>query len=75
MRKLSYELELGDVLMMTWCGPRMIIDFREYKGPHDFVERIAVLHDRTRMSIERGHVYDVLDPAVRRLSDWDKRRV
>ena len=62
MEKRSYDLRAGDILMSVWCGPKMIVGFKEYTGPIDFVERIAVFHDGSRMSMEKGHVYSVLEP-------------
>lgn len=62
MKKRSWELKVGDVLQATWCGPRLIAGFEEYTGPIDFVERIAVFHDGSKMSLEKGYVYEVLEP-------------
>ena len=61
MTKRSWELQAGDILASVWCGPKMIVGFKEYTGPIDFVERIAVFHDGSGMSLEKGHVYSVLD--------------
>ena len=62
MTKRSWELQAGDILASVWCGPKMIVGFKEYTGPIDFVERIVVFHDGSRMSLEKGYTYNVLEP-------------
>ena len=62
MEKRSWELQAGDIVASTWCGPKTIMEFKEYAGPIDFVERIAVFHDGSRMSLEKGRMHKVLEP-------------
>ena len=62
MEKCSWELQAGDIMAFVWCGPKMIVGFKEYTGPIDFVERVAVFHDGSRMSLEKGRMYSVLGP-------------
>lgn len=53
------EFKPGDG-MDLWCGIKVILRFEEYNGPFDFVARIAVFTDGTKMSLERGHYYNYL---------------
>lgn len=54
--KNQSEFKPGDG-MDLWCGIKVIHHFEEYTGPFDFVARIAVFTDGTKMSLERGHYY------------------
>jgi hypothetical protein len=51
------EFKPGDG-MALWCGLKVIHSFEEYTGPFDFVARVAVFTDGTKMSLERGHYYN-----------------
>lgn len=57
MEKRSEELKVGDLLVSSWCGNKVITGFREYTGPLDFVDRIVEFHDGTSMSLEKGRTY------------------
>lgn len=54
----SEKLKKGDTLKSKWTNNKTIIDFKEYKGVFDFVDRIAVFHDGTKMSLTKGHFYE-----------------
>lgn len=58
MMKQSEKLQAGDTLKMRWCGNKTIAKFVEYKGVFDFVDRIAVFTDGTRMSLEKNRYYE-----------------
>ena len=60
MEKISHDLTVGDTLKMIWCGNKRIMDFAPYIGTFDFVERIAIFTDGTRMSITKGYYYEVI---------------
>lgn len=60
MEKISYDLVIGDTLKMGWCENKRIVDFTPYIGTFDFVERIAVFSDGTKMSITKGHYYKIV---------------
>lgn len=56
------ELKKGDVMKTLWKGhDSLIVGFREYTGPFDFVARIAVFSDGRAMSLEKDHCYEILD--------------
>lgn len=55
------ELKTGDCMRMIWCGDKVIKRFEQYHGPFDFVARIAVFVDGSRMSLEKGHSYKIHD--------------
>ncbi len=56
------ELKKGDVMKTLWKGhDSLIVGFREYIGPIDFVARIAVFSDGSGMSLEKEHSYEILD--------------
>lgn len=62
MKKASHELEVGDCMKMRWAGcDKVIKGFKPYNGPFDFIERIVIFSDGTRMSIEKGHYYELAD--------------
>ncbi len=50
------EFKPGDGIDL-WCGVKVIHHFEEYTGPFDFVARIAVFTDGSKMSLERSHYY------------------
>lgn len=50
------ELKPGDG-MDLWCGIKVIHHFEDYTGPFDFVARVAIFTDGTKMSLERGGYY------------------
>jgi hypothetical protein len=55
------SLQVGDCLHLIWCGDKYIHHFEEYKGMFDFVARVAVFWDGSRMSLCNGRFYEVLD--------------
>lgn len=56
------DLRVGDTLRTIWAGHQSTIkQFHEYKGPFDFVLKIAEFYDGTRMSLEKDHAYDCVD--------------
>ena len=55
------SLQVGDCLHLIWCGDKHIIKFEEYKGVFDFVERIAVFSDGSKMSLSNGRFYEILE--------------
>lgn len=61
MMKMSEDLQRGDVLKMIWCGNKVIKGFEPYTGKMDFIDRKAVFHDGTKMSLEKGHFYEVVN--------------
>lgn len=62
MMKLAEDLKIGDVLKTTWRGyPSTIMEFKEYDGPHDFILKIAIFVDGSGMSLEKGHLYEVIN--------------
>ena len=60
MMKMSEDLQHGDTLKMIWCGNKIIKSFEPYVGTFDFIDRIAVFYDGTKMSLEKGHFYEVV---------------
>lgn len=54
-------LQVGDCLRLIWCGYRHIVRFEEYDGPFDFVARIAVFSDGSRMSLSKNRYYEILE--------------
>lgn len=59
--KISEDLQQGDALKMIWCGNKVIKGFEPYTGKIDFIDRKAVFYDGTKMSLEKGHFYEVLN--------------
>lgn len=59
--KVATDLKVKDTLFSIVFGARTISAFEEYKGPFDFVDRIAVFADGSRMSLEKGHYYNTID--------------
>lgn len=55
------SLQVGDILHLVWCGDKHILRFEEYKGVFDFVDRIAVFADGSRMSLEKGYYYQIAE--------------
>lgn len=47
------SLQVGDCLQLIWCGNKHIVRFEEYKGIFDFIARIAVFYDGSKMSLEK----------------------
>lgn len=62
MKKFAEELKIGDTIKTTWRGhPSTILKFEEYDGPFDFVLKIAIFVDGSGMSLEKGHLYEVIN--------------
>lgn len=61
MMKMSEDLQCGDTLKMIWCGNKVIKGFKPYTGKMDFIDRKAVFHDGSKMSLEKGHFYEVVN--------------
>lgn len=61
MIKKSEDLQRGDILKMIWCGNKVIKDFEPYKGKLNFIDRKAVFHDGTKMSLEKCQFYEVIN--------------
>ena len=61
MMKMSEALQHGDILKMIWCGNKVIKGFEHYTGKLDFIDRKAVFYDGTKMSLEKGHFYEVVN--------------
>lgn len=59
--KMSEDLQRGDILKMIWCGNKVIKCFEPYIGKMDFIDRKAVFHDGTKMSLEKGRFYEVVN--------------
>ena len=55
------SLQVGDILHLRWCGDKHILRFEEYKGVFDFVDRIAVFADGSRMSLTKEKYYEVVE--------------
>lgn len=55
------SLKVGDILHLRWCRDKHIVRFEEYKGVFDFVERIAVFSDGGKMSLTKGHYYEIVE--------------
>ena len=55
------SLQVGDILHLVWCGDKHILRFEEYKGVFDFVDRIAVFADGSRMSLTKEKYYEVVE--------------
>lgn len=55
------SLQVGDILHLVWCGDKHIVRFEEYKGVFDFVDRIAVFSDGSRMSLTKGNYYEIVE--------------
>ena len=60
MMKMSEDLQHGDTLKMIWCGNKIIKSFEPYTGKMDFIDRVAVFYDGTKMSLEKGYFYEVV---------------
>ena len=59
LKILGENLRVGDALRIAWAGKSAaIVAFDAYTGPFDWVCRIAVLVDGSRMSISRGRYYE-----------------
>lgn len=41
--------------------PKIIKEFVDYCGPFDFIARVAVFMDGSKMSLEKGHMYKIFD--------------
>lgn len=61
MMKMSEDLQHGDILKMIWCGNKVIKGFETYTGKMDFINRKAVFHDGTKMSLEKCRFYEVVN--------------
>ena len=60
MMKMSEDLQHGDILKMIWRGNKIIKNFEPYTGKMDFIDRVAIFYDGTKMSLEKGHFYEVV---------------
>lgn len=60
MNKRSEDLQIGDTLKFGYCENKRIKEFIEYKGVFDFVDRIAVFYDGSKMSLTKDHYYEVV---------------
>ena len=58
---LGENLRIGDVLRVAWADKSAaIVAFEAYAGPFDWVCKIAVLADGSRMSISYGRYYECM---------------
>ena len=57
-------LKVGDILHLRWCSDKHIVRFEEYNGVFDFVSRIAVFADGSRMSLTKENYYEVLEVSL-----------
>lgn len=65
----SEELAVGDVMKTIFMGhDSLIVGFKEYNGPLDFVDRIAVFAGGGRMSLQKDHPYEIMAE----VDDWFK---
>ena len=55
------SLQVGDTLRLGWCGVKHILRFEEYKGVFDFVDRIAVFADGSKMSLTKCNYYEIVE--------------
>lgn len=58
--KRQEDLKAGDILHLIWCGDKIIVGFEEYKGPLEFVGRIAICAGGFRMSLEKNRPYTIV---------------
>lgn len=59
MKIKGENLRTGDTIKTMWAGHTSTIKcFHEYKGPFDFICKIAEFHDGAKMSIEKERYYD-----------------
>ena len=57
----SEEIKEGDVMKTTFMGhDSLVVGFKEYNGPLDFVSRIAVFASGSKMSLQKDHPYEIL---------------
>ena len=61
MMRMSEDLRHGDILKMIWCGNKVIKGFEPYIGKFEFIDRKAVFYDGTKMSLEKGRFYEVVN--------------
>lgn len=54
-------LQKGDCLLMGYCADKVIARFEEYKGNFDFVARVAVFTDGSKMSLTKDYFYYILE--------------
>ena len=54
------SLQVGDCLHLVWCGNKHIVKFEKYTGIFDFVARIVVFSDGGKMSLQKGHYYEIV---------------
>ena len=52
---------MGDCLHLIWCGNKHIVRFEKYKGIFDFIARIAVFSDGSKMSLTKGNYYEIVE--------------
>lgn len=61
MINAAENLKVGDTLKTKWRGQNSTIHhFEEYNGCFDFILKIAVFTDDTRMSLEKEHNYECI---------------
>ena len=60
MMKMSEDLQHGDILKMIWCGNKIIKSFEPYTGKMDFIDRVAVFYDGTKMSLGKSYFDEVV---------------
>ena len=60
MIKMSEEKRHGDILKTIRCGNKIIKGFKKKKKKMDFIDRVAVFYDGTKMSLEKGYFYEVV---------------
>ena len=59
MKIMGENLRIGDVLRVAWAGKSVaIVAFEAYTGPLDWIGKVAVLADGSRMSISYGRYYE-----------------
>lgn len=55
------ELKVGDTMLFLNC-PKLITGFKDYTGPFDFVEHIALWNGtNSGISIEKCRYYEIID--------------
>lgn len=59
MRIKGEDLRVGDTIRTNWAGHNSTIKgFTDYRGPFDFVCKVAVFLDGAKMSVDKDRYYD-----------------
>ena len=54
-------LKVGDCMILGYCPNKVIAGFEKYSGPHDFIARVALFTDGSKMSLDAGRNYWILE--------------